>query len=799
MTATQPRPVDPIAAATYFVTRLGCTAFPVWGSRDGKCFCGDPHTGQPPAKHGPDNVGKHPSTARGFKDALADVKMIRTFLGNPGTPNYGLNPPAGVLVFDVDGDGVAKWAQLEGLYGALPATLTTITGNGRHYFFRWPESVGSMPSGKLWGFVIRRHDDGYIIGPGSVHPTGFVYDTVRRIDGHPHDIAELPEAWAKAAIAVKASPKITIGGPLPGVGGRHDWLRDKARHYAGVIRDPEALKAAVMAENARLPVPKSESEVERAIGEVLKRFAPDPVELDPETGETIRVIRRRDDDETEHYDQLASSAFPDPPARAAFGGLAGEVATEIANYTDASDVGLLAAVLSIAGGVLGAQGVYHTQQPSALMAGLVGVTAEGRKSTAIELAWRTVAPAMGADYETRRLDGLNSGEALVARMMRLQKSGSATGVLIEDEFSRLLVSARREGSTLDSMLRTAFDARALSVFTRSTTADLMVVPPYVLSALAAITPRELRKLITQTMLVNGSVNRWLWVPVVRRDVVAHGDQLVALPAAVSRSLMQAADDAKRIATPVPTDREAAAILNDYGRWLGKIEGLAGDMGRRLNVIAFRIALIHACLDRSKSVTVEHVQRALALSEYGRSGLGWVFGQLTGSKDADLLARAVAAAGESGLTMSDVTKKLFRNPSSRSEAVDTCLELGLARLVKEPNPAGTGRPIQRLVWAAGESWLTGGSGTYFRYFHGSSSAPADAGTDRVINAPNPPIELNAYREDRGNNPEITPVAAGVTSTATWARPCLFYVEHQSHHRQTSVGWTCDACHPEEGFA
>lgn len=32
---------------------------------------------------------------------------------------------------------------------------------------------------------------------------------------------------------------------------------------------------------------------------------------------------------------------------------------------------------------------------------------------------------------------------------------------------------------------------------------------------------------------------------------------------------------------------------------------------------------------------------------------------------------------------------------------------------------------------------------------------------------------------------------------WANPCHWYRDHQSQHRQTPSGWTCDACHPEEG--
>ncbi len=35
------------------------------------------------------------------------------------------------------------------------------------------------------------------------------------------------------------------------------------------------------------------------------------------------------------------------------------------------------------------------------------------------------------------------------------------------------------------------------------------------------------------------------------------------------------------------------------------------------------------------------------------------------------------------------------------------------------------------------------------------------------------------------------------TSGWINPCLWYRDHQFRHRQTPSGWTCDACHPEEG--
>jgi len=48
--------------------------------------------------------------------------------------------------------------------------------------------------------------------------------------------------------------------------------------------------------------------------------------------------------------------------------------------------------------------------------------------------------------------------------------------------------------------------------------------------------------------------------------------------------------------------------------------------------------------------------------------------------------------------------------------------------------------------------------------------------------------------RQDGPALRVVPADSTG---WVNPCRWYRDHQSTHRQTPSGWTCDACHPEEG--
>ena len=780
--------VDPVAAATYFVATLGCTAFPVWGARAGRCNCGDPHDGT--GKHGPDNIGKHPATLKGFKDATADLTAIRTFLANPGTPNYGLNAPEGVLAIDVDGvDGLARWEELQRLYGALPVTLTTLTANGRHYFFRWP--VGSpMPTGKLFGFVVRRHDDGYVIGPGSVHPTGVVYDTLRQVNGRPYDIAELPARWAEAAAAAK--PHLTVvGGALPEPGDRHDWLRDRARYYRGVIDDGAVLRAALLAENARLSVPKSEAEVDRAIGRVFELFPPDvPAEVEE------KAARRLGEDALGILGAPASGDFPAAPDPVAFSGLLGECVMDLAPGTDASLVGLLGSLIAFCGALVPGVAYFHRIQTSSPFVALVGESSIGRKGTAMVRASDAMSEAVGVDHVNRViLDGLSSGEGLVSALHYKREAfpyEPTVGLVFEEEYATLLAARGRDGSTLDPKMRTAFDGSPIS--NRRSGETKTVNPPYWLPALIAITPTELRVRLEAGALQSGSANRWLYLPVVKRDTVPD-NSAPAFAAERRVTMLEARRAALNAKQPIAIDPAVTRMLSEYSDWLpGVAIGVARDLTRRLGIIAFRIALVHALVERSSVVAPGHLNRAIALTEYARGGIAWVFGETVGNRDADLLFRHLTAAGR--LTKNAITQEIIRDPLRRQAAIDELVRLGVAQ-VSTIHPESGGRARTELV-------ATGTGGSFVHFVQGSDNAypvkgPFSAGTSETLHEMHetPLLSTNGVaRNLHETRTELheTPLSLHETPSpsAEWIRPCSDYPNHQSSHRQTAEGWVCDAC-------
>jgi replicative DNA helicase len=261
------------AALWYAQQQFG--VFPVWSPNpDGSCRC--------PAGADCKQPGKHPIPATGFKAATIDEAKIRTFLAAASEPNIGITPPPGAFGWDVDNDAPLKLAELAKRLGPLPPTLTTISGNGMHLIFAWPYGV-ERPKGHPLGIVMRWADTGYLIGAGSRHASGAIYRFELGEDGRPRPIAELPMAWTQALLAYR-EPHRAPGQPGAKIreGGRHEFLRDKARHLRGMGLTGDALYAAVWALNLELcSPPKTADEVLRAIGEVETKFGPDS-SADPE-------------------------------------------------------------------------------------------------------------------------------------------------------------------------------------------------------------------------------------------------------------------------------------------------------------------------------------------------------------------------------------------------------------------------------------------------------------------------------------------------------------------------------------
>lgn len=78
-----------------------------------------------------------------------------------------------IVVVDLDSSDAARWAQEH-----LAATpIKTKTARGEHWFFRWPGPVKNQR--RLRGVDADvKADGGYVVAPGSLHPTGVLYEAL---------------------------------------------------------------------------------------------------------------------------------------------------------------------------------------------------------------------------------------------------------------------------------------------------------------------------------------------------------------------------------------------------------------------------------------------------------------------------------------------------------------------------------------------------------------------------------------------------------------------------------------------
>lgn len=726
-------------------------------------------------------------TPNGFKDATTDPARIRTFLAAASEPNYGMLPPEGVFVWDVDTDEErARLARLATIHGELPPTLHSRTANGEHVFWRWPDGH-PRPLRRMFGMVTRwgsGQQAGYVIGPRSVHATGVEYAPA---EGTAWDIATLPEEWAVAAATGDGTVRVSGGTPEVGsvhAGSRHDFLRDRARFLRGAGLEGEALFAAVSDLNERYcDPPKTPDEVRRAIGDVETRFQPDPVDAPAGAPDGAAGV----------LDLSATAAFPDDPSDVAFDGFLGECIDALVDGTDASRVAMLSAMLACCGALVPAIAYFQREQTTSPFIALVGESSVGRKGTAMFRVRDAIGDAIGIDKFNRvKLDGVASGEALIRSLAERQSTrGATTALVFEEEFASTLAAMAREGSNLDMRMRSAFDGDSIA-HRRVNGAPIELEAPYWMPAIVAITPRELRERLPSDSSLTGMTNRWLWVPVRRREVRASGSRPQFTQD--QRTRIQDLHQASTRSMQLHVDDAVGDLLSDYDELLREQTGNEARMTRRYSVIAFRIGLTHAAMEGDTTVRTEHVYRAIALTEYARSGIEWVFGQTAGNKWATYLLRHLE---EGPLAEGVISRGIVRHPLDRQAAIDELLELGLAYLVKVPTG---GRPRTELHRTPRRER------TFATFARFAQVWGASEGARNVQNARKRSESVakgaRKVRESRAEAPseEVIDTSTGEVQPldeATWSVPCRDYEAHRgdSHRRGTDGRWACLRCQEE----
>lgn len=237
------------------------------------CSCGDA---------GCSNVGKHPRTRRGFKEATTDEAEIRRIWEASPTANIGVPTGAasGMIVVDIDPrhGGDDSLAELEAEHGPLPHTVEQLTGGGgRHLCFAHPGFPVKNRVGLRPGIDVRG-DGGYVVVEPSVHASGRRY--AFELSSLPGEVemAELPgwlldllgRSGGKAQGGAEQAPSPPVAEVVT-EGKRNSTLTSLAGTMRRRGMSEPAIAAALVAENsARCIPPLPEAEVERIARSVAR-------------------------------------------------------------------------------------------------------------------------------------------------------------------------------------------------------------------------------------------------------------------------------------------------------------------------------------------------------------------------------------------------------------------------------------------------------------------------------------------------------------------------------------------------
>lgn len=419
------------------------------------------------------------------------------------------------------------------------------------------------------------------------------------------------------------------------------------------------------------------------------------------------------------------SEWPSVMAPEAFHGPAGELVHMVDPHTEADPAAVLLQTLIGFGNMAGRSAHFVADASTHYVnefCVLVGRSSKGRKGT----SWNNVKLRLsGVDPEwvTNRIQGgLSSGEGLiwavrdeVTKQVPVKTKGRFSGeydtviespavkdkrlLIQEGEFANVLRVSGRDGNTLSVVIRSAWDFGDLQSMTKNSPAKATGAH---ISIVGHITADELRKELDTTTAANGFGNRFLWCCVQRSKCLPEGGNLAGvdffeLDAQFALALANAHETT--IITRDSAARELWAevypVLSEAG------PGLAGSLTGRGESHVMRLACIYALLDQSRIVRVPHLRAALAVWDYCKASVEYVFGKSLGDPMADELLR-VLRDNPNGMTRTEVSKYYGNNKeaSQVGRALTLLADHGLARMAKDAS--GPGRPVERWFAITGST-------------------------------------------------------------------------------------------------
>jgi hypothetical protein len=389
--------------------------------------------------------------------------------------------------------------------------------------------------------------------------------------------------------------------------------------------------------------------------------------------------------------------WPAPMTDNAYYGLAGEIVNTIAPHSEADKNGLLVQLLVAVGNAIGGtpyclvESNYHCGN---LFAVIVGDTAKARKGTSWGWIKRIVAMADN-DWRKCIVNGLSSGEGVIYRVRDDEENPDEITkrlMIVEGEFVQALKVADRNGNTLTSVLRSAWDADVLRTLVRN--APMTATGAHI-SLIGHITQEELLRNFTDVDMANGLGNRFLWVSVKRSKLLPFGDSVgdeVLNP--LASQLRDVFTFSRKSGRCTFADQDTRNLWSAYyERWDKQCEtGMVGSMTARVEAQTLRLSLLYALLDQTNGITEDHLRAARAVTDYCHRSVQHIFQSVTGNRIADTILKTLAVRPR--LNRTEV-HNLGGRHWKRHDINDAIEILTCDHGVKFMTEQGIGRPVEWL--------------------------------------------------------------------------------------------------------
>ena len=421
-----------------------------------------------------------------------------------------------------------------------------------------------------------------------------------------------------------------------------------------------------------------------------------PLSPQRQNGHAIAPLR-----EAQTFDE--TPVWDDPHPRpvidsAAYHGLAGEIVKAIEPHTEADPVALLGTLLVLFGAAIGPE-TFHpvggARHPARLFACFVGPTGIGRKGQSLQEIRALFSLVNNNWLENATIRGLGSGEGLIARVsQRGDGPVEQNVVIVEPEYARLLAAAGRDGSTISSIVRSAWDGDTLQIVTKK---DSMTAEGAHVSIISHITAEELTTTLRDLAVMNGFANRFLYFDVFRSKLLPEGGtQLMHIVEPLAERLRDRLTAARnRQGAIFKTDAARELWASIYGAHPSET-GLLGSLCARYEAQILRLAVCYALFDGASDIDVEHIRAAKAVWDYSAASAEHIFGTRFGNEDADRLLDELRAVYPDGLDFTQQSN-LFGRHASVAKLTETRKKLETSGLARTDTEKTTGRS-RRVMYA-----------------------------------------------------------------------------------------------------